>query len=296
MFSKRRKFARNGHDMHAVNPINVLEHNIRHYTTLYSALDEQLLIRRASDPSFFTTAIKTHTSWYGLYRDNFAQRIAGARVLELGFGDGLNALIMARLGAKVTAVEIAEPAVRALQSAADRLGYNVLALHGDFLTMRDLPRFDFIVGKAFLHHLDLATERAFLRRTAALLSPSGEARFQEPAVNCAALDAIRWMIPVPGRPSILNHAAFQAWKERDPHPQRDQSSRHYEEAGREFFDDVRVLPFGALERFRRLIRRRSWSERYAAWALRAETAVLSESLAATLARSHTIVLTRPRSH
>lgn len=282
--------------MHAVDSSHVLEHNTRHYTGLYSSLDEDLLVQRASDPSFLEKAIHTHTSWFGLYRDRFAQRIAGARVLELGFGDGLNALIMARLGAKVTAIEIASPAVRALQSTADRLGYNVSALHGDFLTIGDLPRFDFIVGKAFLHHLDHATEREFLRRTAALLTPSGEARFQEPAVNSAALDTLRWMVPVPGRPSILNRQAFRLWKERDPHPERDQSSLHYQKAGLEFFQDVRVLPFGALERFRRLIRRRSWSESYAAWALRTESAILPAALARTLARSHTIVLSRPRSY
>jgi len=281
--------------MHALSPGTVLEHNTRHYTALYSSLDEERLVKRATDPGFFDRAIRTHTSWFGLYRDNFAARIAGATVLELGFGDGLNALIMARLGARVTAVEIAEPAVRSLQGTASRLGYDIQALHGDFLSMSNLPSFDFIVGKAFLHHLDHATEREFLRRTASLLTPKGEARFQEPAVNSQALDRLRWIVPVPGRPSILNRPAFREWKQKDPHPERDQSSSHYQQAGLEFFESVKVLPFGALERFRRLIRQRTWSDRYASWALSAEPRLLPGGLSATLARSHTIMLARPRS-
>ncbi len=270
----------------------VLAQNTRHYTQVYSSIDQELVMRRASDPKFFEHAIRTHTSWFGLYSDGFAKRLNGARVLELGFGDGLNALIMARLGAQVTAIEIAEPAVHTLQSMADRLRLPVSAVHGDFLS-KDLSRFDFIVGKAFLHHLDHETERAFLRRIAAVLKKSGEARFQEPAVNSGALDTIRWVIPVPGRPSILSRAAFQRWKDADPHPERDQSSSHYERAGKEYFGNVKVFSFGALERFRRFFHDRSTAERYAAWALRTEPKVLPSGLARLLARSQTIILSRP---
>jgi SAM-dependent methyltransferase len=268
------------------------EKNRLHYTALYDSLEMEPLLQKAQNLDFFHEAIEKHTSWFGMYQENFASRLPGRRVLELGAGDGLNALIMARLGAQVTAIEIAPPAVAMLQDASRALGLRVEAICGDFLEMWFAP-FDFIVGKAFLHHLDHETEEQFLRKCARLLKSDGEARFQEPAVNSHALDTLRWIVPAPGRPSILNRRAFAGWKAEDPHPERDQSSRHYEQVGRKYFGDVRIVPFGGVERFRRLIRDRHRADEFARWALRAERRYMPMGFRNAIARSQTIIYSSP---
>ena len=57
-----------------------------------------------------------------MFFDGFAERLAGKSVLELGFGDGISALLMAIHGVKVTAIELAELAACVLQEARDTLG------------------------------------------------------------------------------------------------------------------------------------------------------------------------------
>lgn len=262
-----------------------------YYNARYSSLKAESLAREAQQLTL-EQAIETHTSWYVLYINDFAARLPGKSVLELGFGDGLNPLLMAKAGAKVTAVEIATPAVEALREASKALGLEVNAICGDFLEL-DLPKFDYIVGKGLLHHLDHDLEARFLRKCAQLLNPGGEARFAEPAVNSHLLDTLRWMVPVPNRPSILNRKRFQAWKDADPHPERDNSSRHYAEVGHEYFGTVNVAVFGGFERFRRFILKRSWSEAYAAWALRAESRFLPQAVHRPIARGQAIMYSKP---
>src|SRR5690606_22241227 len=101
-------------------------------------------------------------------------------------------------------------------------------IKGDFLE-NFLPSsyFDFIVGKAFLHHLSLPIEKKFIKETARLLKCDGEARFFEPAVNSKLLDEIRWHIPVNNRPSKFRKNSFKKWREEDPHPERTFSSGHW---------------------------------------------------------------------
>ena len=267
--------------------------NQRHYEAKYSALDPSGLIEKTRDLTFFQEAIRTHTSWFTLYLDGFQKRLQNKTVLELGAGDGVNALLMARLGAKVIAVEISQSAVDNLSWAAHRLGLDVTALCGDFLEM-NLPTVDYVVGKAFLHHLTHETEDQVLRKTAASLDPSGEARFCEPAVNSRTLDTLRWLVPVRGRPSSLDRAKFAEWKRNDPHPDRDNSSSHYAEAAGKYFRKVRIVPAGGIERFRRLVGNRQWSEAFGRWALAFEQSFVPGGIHRPLARCQLIVMSSPR--
>ena len=200
-----------------------IRRNHDHYEERYGGLDTEHLIAQAGDLSNLDRLIASHTSWFGLYREGLRGRLRGKTVIEVGFGDGLNALFMARLGAEVHAIEISEKAAAHLGFCAGRLGLPLEAVAGDFRELA-LPRADFIVGKALLHHLTHDVEEQFLARCAELLRPDGEARFFEPAVNMAWLDRLRWMAPVPGRPSSLRKAAFANWKANDPHPDRDNSA------------------------------------------------------------------------
>ena len=265
--------------------------NENYYAAKYRGLRCDKLLNHVANLTL-EQAIRDYTSWNVLFANGFADRLPGKSVLELGFGDGVNALLMAKHGAKVTAIELAEPAARVLQEASDTLGLGIRALHGDFLGL-DLPKFDFIIGKAFLHHLDHDLEDRFLAKCANLLNADGEARFAEPAVNSRLIDAIRWLTPVPGRPSILSRRRFKEWKEADPHPERDQSSAHYIAAGLRYFETADVIVCGGLERFRRFIVNREMSQAFARWALEAERRYLPKSAHRVIARGQTIIYSHP---
>jgi SAM-dependent methyltransferase len=270
--------------------------NARHYDQKYSSVDVDYILKRVQDiDRFLDDAIRTDTSWHGLYQDDFANSLSGKRVLELGCGDGLNAIIMAKLGAEVVANDISSESGRIIVQAAERLGLkNIQPLVGDFATVPVESRsFDVVVGKAFLHHLTHEVESEYFVKISRILKSNGEARFFEPAVNSIWLDNLRWMTPVPGRPSSLSRSAFAAWKANDPHPDRDNSSKHYQELGAKYFRDVSVRPIASLERLCRLMPNGKWNRSYRRWAHRAETR-LPMFFRKFAARSQSIVFRNPR--
>jgi 2-polyprenyl-3-methyl-5-hydroxy-6-metoxy-1,4-benzoquinol methylase len=272
--------------------------NKRHYDRYLRGVHPHALVEKVRDvEEFLRDATRTDTSWAALYCGDFARRLKRTRVLEVGAGDGLNALVMAALGAEVTCVDISEETPPLVRAAAEELGLGsqIHALSGDFTEMGlDVPlAFDFVVGKAFLHHLTHEQEARCLQRAADSLKPGGEARFAEPAVNSRLLDACRWLVSVPGRPSRLDRVAFRAYQDADPHPVRDNSSAHYVREGARFFERVEIVPVGGLERFERLLPNSAFHRRFRRGALRAEH-WLPYAVQLKLARAQTIVLSSPR--
>lgn len=245
--------------------------------------------------NYFRFVTTTETSWFGLYQNNFRERIVGKKVLEMGCGDCNNAAIMAAFGAEVYANDIASASGEIVRKLNKNFNfkYPIKFVEGDFLE-NDLQsgKFDFVIGKAFLHHLMIPVEREFLKETARLLKTNGEARFFEPAVNNKILDEIRWHIPVGERPSKFNKEAFKKWKEQDPHPDRSFSSNHFKKAGEEFFMETEIISIGTLERFRRIIPGVKYNSRYTKWALRNEK-FLPDLINNSFARSQLIILRRP---
>ncbi|WP_231367655.1 class I SAM-dependent methyltransferase [Gillisia sp. JM1] len=228
------------------------EKNKLHYEALYANYPISNILHWINNlDKFLESATTTETSWFGLYQNNFREKIKGKKVLEMGCGDCTNAAVMAALGAEVVANDIASASGEIVRKLNENytFKYPIKFVEGDFLENKLPSRtFDFVVGKAFLHHLTIPIEKLFLRETARLLKPDGEARFFEPAVNSKVLDEIRWHIPIGGRPSKFNKVDFKKWKEIDPHPDRSFSSKHWKKAGEEFFNDVEIIPVGTLER------------------------------------------------
>jgi|GEM_PF-1598784 len=231
--------------------------NKHYYEQFYSKIDIQGNIYRAQNyQAMFKKYMNNGAFGFReFYFDNLIYTLANKKVLELGFGDGLHTLLLAQYGAQVTAVEISSTACEALDIAAHKLGINnqITIKCGDFKTM-DLQtsHFDYVFGKAFLHHLTEEQELVYLQKIACLLHAKGEARFSEPAVNSVVLDQIRWMIPVSGRPSKLQKKAFEQWKKNDHHPDRDNSSLHFKTIGNKFFKQVFVRVSSAFSRIERL--------------------------------------------
>lgn len=269
--------------------------NKQHYNKLYEKTKVDDIIRKVLNyEAFLDDATRTDTSWHGMYYGDLRNQLAGRKVLELGCGDGLNALIMASLGAKVTALDISDVSEYIVTQVNEQLGTDVQVLTGDFGSMEFEPEsFDLIVGKAFLHHLTHDLEAVYLSKAAGLLRRNGEARFFEPAVNSQILDKIRWMVPVPGRPSILNKKAFLSWKENDPHPSRDNSTRHYQDVGLLYFDEVKVVLIGSIERLCRLLPPGNFNRRFRRWAHRVEPS-LPHWFRYSAARSQLILYGNPR--
>ncbi|MDB4790979.1 class I SAM-dependent methyltransferase [Akkermansiaceae bacterium] len=192
----------------------------------------------------------------GLYSGGFKSQLKGKKILELGCGDCTNVAIMAALGAEVYGNDISQVSGEIISEINSRhkFDHHIQFVAGDFLSaVLEDNFFDIILGKAFVHHLTHEQELEFTKRISKYLKPSGLVRYFEPAVNSRLLDTIRWMIPVPGRPSKFQASKFAVWKENDPHPERDNSSDHYRDIGEKYFNEITIQPLGSLERFCRFI-------------------------------------------
>jgi 2-polyprenyl-3-methyl-5-hydroxy-6-metoxy-1,4-benzoquinol methylase len=281
--------------MHPKDPNQVK--NKEYYEALYTNYSISNILHWINNlDKFLDSATTTETSWFGLYQNNFREKIKGKKVLEMGCGDCTNSAVMAALGAEVYANDLASSSGEIVKKLNDKFPFlhPIVFVEGDFLD-NDLTSqsFDFVVGKAFLHHLTIPIEKLFLKETARLLKCDGEARFFEPAVNSKVLDEVRWHIPIGGRPSKFNKTAFEKWKEEDPHPDRSYSSKHWKNAGAEFFSEIEIIPIGTLERFSRIFR---WGERrnnFKRWALKNEQ-FLPDFLNKPFTRSQLIVYRRKR--
>ncbi|NJW54043.1 class I SAM-dependent methyltransferase [Salinimicrobium oceani] len=272
------------------------EKNRDHYEKKYSEFSiKNILFWLNHLEEFLSSATKTETSWFGMYKNDFAQKIRGKTVLELGCGDCTNAAVMAALGAEVYANDIADSSGEIIKALNQNHNFRhpIVFVKGDFINNKLASQsFDYVVGKAFLHHLTVSTEKEFLKETGRLLKADGEARFFEPAVNNRFLDEVRWHIPVPGRPSKLQKTAFKNWKENDPHPDRSFSSRHFEAAGKDLFEEVEIHPIGTLERFHRILPKNKWNGKFRRWALKNEK-YIPGSLNRSIARSQLIIYRNP---
>jgi 2-polyprenyl-3-methyl-5-hydroxy-6-metoxy-1,4-benzoquinol methylase len=273
------------------------EKNKEHYEKLYANYNVSNILHWINNlDSFLDSSTATDTSWFAMYQGDLRNRLKGKKVIEMGCGDCMNAAVMAALGAEVYANDIADACGVIIEKLNNSFNFKhpIVFVKGDFLKNK-LPsqNFDIVIGKAFLHHLTVPLEQLFLKETARLLRPDGEARFFEPAVNNKILDDIRWHIPVKGRPSKFDKSAFKVWKDNDPHPDRSFSSRHFKKAGEEQFHDVEIIPVGTLERFNKFIKKRTLNIRFRRWALKNEKHI-PNSLNLALTRSQLIIYTNPR--
>lgn len=247
---------------------------------------------------FLKDATSTDISWVGMYFDNFKDYVEDKKILELGCGKCANAAVLAALGAEVIANDISDYSgdiINALNNNYD-FKHKIKFIKGEF-TNHDFPKqsLDVVVGKAFLHHLTLEHEALIIKKINQILKPSGEARFFEPAVNNKLLDELRWSVPMNNRPSkLFKPKAFKKWQDSDPHPQRDNSSRHFKKIGQEFFDITEIKPIGILERFYRILPfSTKMLRKYRRAALKAER-FLPNFIRLFGARSQTIIYKSPK--
>src|SRR6185437_214967 len=134
-------------------------------------------------------------------RDTYVERVIakfkGHRVLDYGCGKGENAVRFLRSGAFVFGIDISANYVKSATGLARRAGFaedrnfkfqvmdaHSLAFDNDF--------FDFVMGNAILHHLDL---KIAIREIKRVLKRHGRAIFEEPLGHNPLLRLYRWMTP-----------------------------------------------------------------------------------------------------
>jgi Methylase involved in ubiquinone/menaquinone biosynthesis len=136
-------------------------------------------------------------------------RKRGGRVLDVGCGDGL---LLQRIAPYANELVGIDPDEQALEMARRRLAAsaNVRLIHGDFLEM-PVPapehRFDTITCVAVLHHMELRSALAKMRRC---LAPGGRLLIVGLAANKSAADfAFDALTLIPNRIMDLLHGGAQ---------------------------------------------------------------------------------------
>ena len=138
--------------------------------------------------------------------------LRGKTILDVGCGDGLNTVMLARLGARVTGVDVSPRAVERARRRAEVNGVSGrVRLLASPIEAADLPAdaFDLVWADAVLHHvldeLDLVMDR--LTRCA---RPDGLLVFSEPVNLAPVMRRLRRMVPVKtdGTPGGISMSAL----------------------------------------------------------------------------------------
>jgi SAM-dependent methyltransferase len=173
--------------------------------------DEELMV---AQPDFAAYA-RQDSTMVGIA--DFVGDLRDREVLELGSGAGEMTTLLARSGAHVTAVDIS-PASIAVSRRRARLHRVDAAIDFVVAAGEELPlesaRFDVVVGKAVLHHLDADRAAPELHR---VLRPGGRAAFAEPLGTNPLLAFARDHLPYPGKNPRgadvpLSYDAIRAWE------------------------------------------------------------------------------------
>jgi 2-polyprenyl-3-methyl-5-hydroxy-6-metoxy-1,4-benzoquinol methylase len=272
--------------------------NEQYFDAIYENIDSTYAISVLHNLDHFLADAKvTDASWVGLYHNNFDKDLKGKRVLELGCGDCLNAAIMSVLGAEVYANDISQVSGKIIDQLSQNYTFErpITFIHGNFLES-NFPEnfFDIVIGKAFIHHLTSEQEILFTEKIVKILKPDGLVRYFEPAINSKFLDNLRYMIPVtnPKRPSSLQRKKFKQWKEEDPHPDRDDSSKTYRIIGEKYFKKTEIICFGSIERYYRLLPYGNFARKFRRLAFKMER-LLPKFINNTFSRSQLIIYQFP---
>jgi SAM-dependent methyltransferase len=137
-----------------------------------------------------------HETWIRPALDRLGP-VAGRAVLDFGCGHAMAAVVLARRGAHVIAFDLSHGYLAEARRRAEANGVRIRFVQADGhrLPFADAS-FDAIWGNAILHHLDLATAAAEVRR---VLRPGGTAVFCEPWGGNPLLSWARRWLPYPGK-------------------------------------------------------------------------------------------------
>lgn len=166
--------------------------------------------------------------------------VAGKDLLDFGCGMGEESIYLAKLGARVTGIDISEVGVETLKRRAAFHGLDVTALEmrADPTSFADAS-FDRIHGLGILHHIGI---EAGLEEVKRLLRPGGVAVFLEPLGNSPTVETAKtW---------IMKHGRFLADFDLVTDHEHNLTWREVERAVRRF-PKATLLPYHLLTRLKR---------------------------------------------
>jgi len=273
----------------------VYDHNVITFESFYEEVDPDEIVEQARQVDRHLADLGAmHQIEKLFWDDELRERIRGRNVLEIGGGDGRNAVFMLMLGAgHVTLHEITPSTERIARECAKRLGLDdrLDVQIGNPLDVDLGGPYDAVIARLVFHHIPTDIEEEFADMLAAHTADDGWLRLIDPAVNSRRLDALRWALPAPGRPSRFSKR-WDEWKANDEHPDRDNSTEHVADIFRKRFRDVRTETTAGLSRLHRWVD----SERFHDPAMRALNVVdskLPDRLQRWLAANHSITASRP---
>jgi 2-polyprenyl-3-methyl-5-hydroxy-6-metoxy-1,4-benzoquinol methylase len=124
--------------------------------------------------------------------------LRGKTLLDVGCGDGLNAVMLAKMGANVTGIDVSPKAIELARRRGEVNGVSDrLSLVAAPLETANLPpdTFDLVWADGILHHV-LDDLELVLDRLTRWVKPEGLLVFAEPVNLFHALRRLRFMIPV----------------------------------------------------------------------------------------------------
>jgi len=132
------------------------------------------------------------------YRFRVLGPLAGKALLDVGCGDGQNSVMLARMGARVTGIDVSPGAIEVarrraeVNGVADRVRFLCAPVELAALPDRE---FDIVWGEGILHHVLDDLDRV-LTRLARCAKPEGVLIFSEPINLSPTLRRIRRRIPI----------------------------------------------------------------------------------------------------
>jgi SAM-dependent methyltransferase len=114
--------------------------------------------------------------------------VSGAKLLDLGCGDGSTSLFFAQKGANVVSLDISEVAINSLsQFCQENQIKNIIPIKCSAFDILELAPFDFVFGSMILHHLEPFEDFSNILRKS--ITPGGKAFFYE---NNAFSELLIW--------------------------------------------------------------------------------------------------------
>ena len=173
------------------------------------------------------------------YRFRVLGQLKGKSVLDVGCGDGENAMNFAKLGAHVTGIDISPKAIELARKRAEVNGVSALT---EFLCSpletANLPAhsFDVVWGDAVLHHLIPDLDNV-MQRLVSWAKPGAVVMFAEPMNLSPWLRKLRLMLPITT----------------DATPDERPLERMEIEIIKRYLPDLHMRHFGLFDRFTRFV-------------------------------------------
>ncbi|QRK05299.1 methyltransferase domain-containing protein [Archangium violaceum] len=179
-------------------------------------LPPEALARWASESDFFDQMVEKQTArpldaltleryratrrpWFNKeFRFRLMGDLRGKRVLDVGCGDGSNAMLMARFGARVTGIDISSRSIELCKRRAelDGVGDSTQFICSPLETADLLEgSYDIIWGDGVLHHL-IPELDGVLRKLVGCAKPGALFVFSEPVCLSPVMRKLRKRIPI----------------------------------------------------------------------------------------------------